>query len=184
MNQNRESSGLEATRRRWLYGAAAGLAAVAGAGVAWWHWRPNLEGGALPADFWSGRFDTPAGAPLALLGLQGRPLVLNFWATWCPPCIEEMPLLASFYTQNSANGWQVLGIAVDKLAPVQAFLQQKPVPYPVALSGMSGLDLSRSLGNDAGGLPFTVLIGARGQILDRKIGKLHPEDLVRWSKLA
>ena len=157
---------------------------MAGAGAAWWRWRPDAAGVVLPADFWAGQFDTPTGRTLALQALKGRPLVLNFWATWCPPCIEEMPLIASFYTQNSSNGWQVLGIAVDKLAPVQAFLRQTPVPYPVALAGMSGLELSRNLGNEVGGLPFTVLIGARGQIVERKIGKLHPGDLARWQKLG
>jgi thiol-disulfide isomerase/thioredoxin len=172
------------SRRGLLFGAAAGAAALAGAGVAWWRLRPAEGGEALPADFWAARFDTPAASPLALQSLRGRPLVLNFWATWCPPCIEEMPLLSSFFNQNSATGWQVLGLAVDKLAPVQAFLQRQPVPYAVALAGMTGLDLSQNLGNQAGGLPFTVLIGADGRIRDRKLGKLHADDLERWRKLA
>ena len=182
-----EDGGLKVSglsRRGLLYGAAAGLAAMAGAGAAWWHYRPAGGGDALPADFWGSHFDTPTGTNLGLESLRGHPLILNFWATWCPPCIEEMPMLSSFFQQNSSNGWQVLGIAVDKLAQVQAFLAHNPVSYPVALAGMTGLDLSQNLGNTAGGLPFTVLVGADGQIRGRKLGKLHGDDLAQWLKLG
>jgi thiol-disulfide isomerase/thioredoxin len=184
MTEERDLKAAGRSRRGLLYGAAGGLAALAGAGFAWWRFTPREEGDALPVDFWATRLETPVASKLTLESLRGHPLVLNFWATWCPPCIEEMPLLSSFFAQNSAKGWQVLGIAVDKLAPVQAFLQQTPVPYPVALAGMTGLDLSRNLGNTAGGLPFTVLIGADGRILSRKLGKLRPDDLERWHKLG
>ncbi len=77
----------------------------------------------------------------------------------------------------------MLGIAVDKLAPVQAFLARQPLAFPVALAGMDGLTLSRNLGNQAGGLPFTVLLGAEGTLLNRKIGKLTKQDLALWRGL-
>lgn len=179
------TQGVPATprRRRALFGAAAAVAGLAGAGLAWWRYTPApLEGAALP-ELWALEFDTPAGPRLALQQLRGRPLLINFWATWCPPCIEELPLLDAFQRENIRNGWQVLGLAVDKLAPVQAFLARQPLSFPVALAGLEGLDLSKKLGNQVGGLPFTVLIGADGEILNRKIGKLSEEDLRVWRQL-
>lgn len=171
------------TRRRALYATAAAVAGLAGAGLAWWRYSPApVDEGAL-LGVWQLEFDTPAGARLALQSLRGRPLLINFWATWCPPCIEELPLLNSFYRENAAKGWQVLGIAVDKLETVQTFLTRQPLAFPVALAGMEGLALSKTLGNQAGGLPFTVLIGADGRVLNRKIGKLSERDLALWLAL-
>lgn len=170
-------------RRRTFFAAAAAVAGLAGAGLAWWRYTPSPVDPALETQLWGLAFDTPKGDRLALQSLRGRPLLINFWATWCPPCVEELPLLDAFYRENSANGWQVIGIAVDKLAPVQAFLGRQPLAFPVALAGMEGLALSKSLGNQVGGLPFTVLIGADGTILNRKIGKLSEQDLVLWRGL-
>ncbi|MEY4268704.1 MAG: hypothetical protein RIS90_3239, partial [Pseudomonadota bacterium] len=127
---------------------------------------------------------TPQGSPLALVTLRGRPLLVNFWATWCPPCIEELPLLSSFFQQNRAKGWQVLGIAVDQPDAVNRFLARSPVSFAVAMAGMAGLELSKSLGNLSGGLPFTVVLTADGEVAHRKIGRVTEADLSAWSGLS
>lgn len=167
-------------RRRWLY-AGAGLAAASAAGLAWWRFAPTA-GGERPEELlWAQTFSALDGAPLAMASLRGRPLLLNFWATWCPPCVEELPLLNRFYAERRAQGWQVLGLAVDQAAAVQKFVQRLPLDFPVALAGPGGAQLGRSLGNLQGGLPFTVVLGADGRIAHRKIGQVKPEDLQRWA---
>lgn len=174
------TSGADAARRRWLFAAVAGTAAAAGVGLWWWQARPGDGAGAPPQPFWDMAFATPHGDTMAMRTFAGKPLLLNFWATWCPPCIEEMPLLDRFYTENNANGWQVLGMAVDQASAVSRFLTQTPVRFPITLAGMSGVELSRSLGNQGGGLPFTVVFDGAGRIAQRKMGRVTPQDLLAW----
>lgn len=183
-----ESSLHQALRvpRRAVLGLAA-LAAAAGSGVAWWRGRgvaPQAGASApLGEAFWSLQWETPQGNPLPMRSFVGHPVLLNFWATWCPPCVEELPLINEFYRQNKVNGWQVLGLAVDKTAPVQSFLQKMPLDFPVVMAGLSGADLARSLGNLAGGLPFSVVLGSEGGVLHRKLGRLTASELAEWSGL-
>ncbi len=162
------------SRRRWLIGGLAGAAALAGSGLAWHNYKMSTT---AESELWQLSFARLDGSRFGMASLRGKPVLLNFWATWCPPCIEELPLLSSFYRENASKGWQVLGLAVDQLAPVQQFLARTPVTFPVAIAGMSGIELSRSLGNLAGGLPFTVVFGSDGGVVQRKIGKMTANDL-------
>jgi thiol-disulfide isomerase/thioredoxin len=171
-------------RRRWLLGAVAGVAALGGAGLAWRNHVPPTQPNRVEPGFWQLEFATPQGEKLAMERLRGKPLLLNFWATWCPPCIEELPLISTFYRQNSLKGWQVLGLAVDQVEPVKHFLIQTPVAFPVAIAGMSGIELSRSLGNLAGALPFTVVLGPDARVAHRKMGRITPDDLRLWAEFT
>jgi len=174
-----------AANRRWLLGATAASAAVLGAGFAWWQ-LPSPHGPAAtpPVDgFWSMQWDMPQGGRVAMEAFRGRPLLVNFWATWCAPCVEELPLINDFYRQNKVNGWQVLALAVDRLASVQSFLQKMPLDFPVGMAGASGTELGRGLGNLAGGLPFSVVVSADGMVVQRKLGRLTPDDLAAWLRL-
>ena len=133
----------------------------------------------MPA-VWEQSFSTPGGQPLAMAQFRGRPLILNFWATWCPPCVEELPLLNRFHAEHQAKGWQVVGLAIDQPSNVQKFLARMPLDFPVGLAGMGGTELGRALGNLQGGLPFTVLFDANGRVLQRKMGQLSADDLAQW----
>jgi peroxiredoxin len=90
--------------------------------------------------------------------------------------------LSAFYVENKAKGWEVLGLAVDQPSQVQRFLRQTPLPFPVALAGLEGTALAKSLGDDAGSLPFSVLIGSDGRVLQRKMGQLTWDDLSQWAR--
>lgn len=164
-------------RRQVLAGLAVGSAALAGgAWLAWRHARP-----AEPAPgFWSLAFDTPAGTRLDLADWRGVPLILNFWATWCPPCVREMPMLAAAHAGLAARGIALVGIAVDGAMPVREFLVRQPAPYPIALAGFDGMALASRLGNERGGLPFTVAIGRDGRVAQRRLGEIHAPELQAW----
>lgn len=164
-------------RQGLLVAGVAGMAVAAGVG---WH---SLRTPAPPAGPpWDQRFPTPDGAVLDMASLHGRPLVLNFWATWCPPCVKELPELDRFHRQWSPRGWQVVGLAVDGARAVREFLRQQPLSFPIGLAGLEGTTLSRNLGNAQGALPFTVVFDGRGRLIHRKLGATDFEELSAWAR--
>lgn len=170
-------------RRRLLMAGGAVVAALAGVGAWTWRSRATAPAGApTPADPWSLAFDTPDGGRLALATLRGQPLVINFWATWCPPCIREMPALDRFHRDFQARGWQVLGIAADPPSAVREFLARTPVGFPIVVAGFGGVELSRQLGNLSGGLPFTVIFDRDGAVRHRHMGETRYEQLAAWAE--
>ena len=184
MNPETPLSSFTPTSRRGLMAGVAAVAAVAGAGLAWWRLRPHEAAPGAEAVLWQQHFETPTGTPLDLTALRGKPLLLNFWATWCPPCVEELPMLNAFYKEQRARGWNVLGLAIDQPSSVRKFLERLPLDFPIGLAGLGGTELGRNLGNLNGGLPFTVVFGADGRILARKMGKVDAADLQRWLALG
>ena len=170
--------------RRWaLYAGVAAAAAVGGAGLAWWRLQPHAVQAGAEQALWAQAFDTPEGARLAMGAFAGKPLLLNFWATWCPPCVDELPMLNTFHRENKANGWQVVGLAIDQPSSVRKFLARLPLDFPVGMAGLGGSELGRSLGNLTGGLPFTVVFSGEGRVLHRKMGQVTQEDLQKWAAM-
>ena len=159
-----------------IFGVGAGLAGI---GTSLWRDR---ESRAATEAVWQLRFPRLGGGDLALASLRGKPLLLNFWATWCVPCVLEMPLLARFAEQHP--DWQVIGLAVDREEAVARFVAEKRIAFPVALASLQGLELSRSLGNTAGGLPFSVGFDASGRPKRHRLGALDEEELGRWADSA
>lgn len=110
---------------------------------------------------------------------KGKPLIVNFWATWCTPCVEEMPELSALQSEIASRNVQILGIGIDSAANIAEFSTKYNISYPLYVGGMSGTELSRQLGNPAGGLPFTVLIGRDGEVKKTYLGRLKMDVLRR-----
>lgn len=154
--------------------------AVAGFGVHQWlggdHSAGAPAGGDPPdrlPEFTLGDAD---GEPRALGEFLGRPVVLNFWATWCPPCVREMPLLADLHAR-SGDELQVLGVAVDRLDPVREFIDDLGIDYPVLVGEQDAMDVAALFGDAFLGLPFTVFADADGRIVGIHLGEIHDDEL-------
>lgn len=183
------------TKATFAIAAAAviAVAAVVGTGARQWFKGPtdhtaspqqdmSTPAAAAPAsDAVAQLLGTPlqdvAGKPQTLAPYKGRILVVNFWASWCGPCVAEMPELVRLHDTYARKGIQFIGIGVDSQQNVQAFLKKIPVDYPILVSGFGGADLARSLGNSAGALPFTVVIDANGVVRSTKLGQVVPAEL-------
>ena len=124
----------------------------------------------------------PDGNPVQIpTRFAGRPLLVNVWASWCGPCIKEMPELQRFATQQGANGVQVVGIALDRADAVAAFLQRVPVSYPILLDEPGPADAGVRLGNPRGVLPYSALISADGRLLKQRIGPFDADEIDAWT---
>ena len=108
------------------------------------------------------------GRPQALEQWRGKILVVNFWATWCAPCREEIPAFMKVQDKWSSRGLQVVGIAIDDADKVRPYIAELKINYPILVGGLDGIELTRQAGNRLGGLPFTV-------VLDRKGGAVHSQ---------
>ncbi len=116
----------------------------------------------------------------SLAEYRGRRLLINFWASWCGPCLQEMPALDEARHKFADDGVIVLGIAMDQPDHVRAFLAKQPVSYPILLGSLEAPSTSLQLGDEAEILPFSVLIGADGRIIATHAGILSPQLLTQW----
>jgi thiol-disulfide isomerase/thioredoxin len=126
---------------------------------------------------------TPDGKPQAIAQYRGKPLVVNFWARWCPPCRAEIPELAAFQKEHRGR-IEVLGIGLeDDGAAVSAFMKQHKMDYTVLLTHAQGMPLMQALGNKRGGLPYTLFIDRNGRVVGQKLGLLRQNDLKNAANL-
>ncbi|MBR8455607.1 TlpA family protein disulfide reductase [Burkholderia dolosa] len=172
--------------KRMLALAVVAAAAVAG-GIAAGHWfrgsHDDATAVAAPArrspveQLWAASLTGVDGKPVTLASFKGQKVVVNFWASWCGPCAEEMPELVALSHQYKQKGIRFVGIGVDSEQNVKTFLQKVKVDYPVFISGYAGADLARNFGNTAGALPFTVVIDETGKVRETKLGQIQPAEL-------
>jgi thiol-disulfide isomerase/thioredoxin len=130
------------------------------------------------------RLPDPHGRMTALAKWHGKILLLNFWATWCQPCRQEMPMLASFQREHAQDGLQVVGIAMDQPQSAAAFLERVPVGYPILIGIDADPVPTTVFGDTAGMLPYSVLVGRDGRILATKLGPLDTRFLDDWLQRA
>ena len=117
------------------------------------------------------------GNPVSLARFRGKPLVVNFWATWCGPCREEMPGFVRLQQADGGKNVQFVGIGVDDAVKLRQFASSIGLNYPSLVGGYGALELSRTLGNTAMALPFTLVLDRDGKIVRTQLGPLPPEQL-------
>ena len=165
---------------RFLGWGAIAVAAIAAAGLGFYF-------GQRPFDTATGNKDAtallaislpdPAGKEESLGQWKGKVLVVNFWATWCAPCREEMPAFVRAQTEHGPKGLQFVGIAVDQPDKVREFADEIGLNYPTLVGGFGAMELSKTLGNSLMALPFTVVLDRKGAIAHTQLGILKPDKL-------
>lgn len=117
------------------------------------------------------------GQPQALAQWKGKVVLVNFWATWCAPCREEIPLLIEKQAALGARGLQVVGIAVDQVDKVRAYAQEMGINYPLLIGELEAMELGRAVGNELGGLPYTLVVDRDGRIARTELGILNADKI-------
>jgi thiol-disulfide isomerase/thioredoxin len=160
-------------QKKLLFGIPLALAALAaGVWLAQTRYAPQTPATAAIGALWQLSFPNAQGQPQALSQWRGQVVVLNFWASWCAPCREEMPDFDELRTQYQPNGVEFVGIAIDNSANVSTFLQQHPVNYPILIGEGAAHGLARQLGNPSGSLPYTIVLDRDGSIVMTHLGRL------------
>jgi thiol-disulfide isomerase/thioredoxin len=159
-------------RRIFLMAAVGALALGVGIGVAVWDRSPPDAAALLALSL----PDTD-GTPQSLRQWRGKVLVVNFWATWCGPCREEMPEFVRAQRDFGPKGLQFVGIAVDQRDKVVQFAKELGLNYPALIGGYDAMDLSKPLGNRLAALPFTVILDREGRVAHTQLGPLRPAQL-------
>ena len=167
---------------RLLYAAIAVVAVATGGGL-WLATRApsanprGVPSGVAPSALFAASFSDTQGRTHSLGEFQGRILVVNFWATWCGPCREEMPAFARLHERWKGRGVQFVGLADDDPMKVERFARELAIPYPLWIGGEAARNLSQRLGNRLGVLPHTVILDASGAPLVAKVGPYTEAEL-------
>ena len=168
--------------REWaLIGLVAIAAALGGYAFNAWRTAPDGAAGATPeaqAALMSARFPDLNQTPQPLDQWRGKVVVINFWATWCAPCREEIPLFVRLQEAHRDRGLQFVGIAIDQPAAVRPFPDELRMNFPVLIAGIDAIDMTRKLGNRAGVLPYTVVIDRQGRVVALQVGAVKEGKLV------
>ena len=165
-------------RRAWIGGAVVGAVALA---AGFWFGRDALVDKAVvgqPASALMGvSLPDPSGKEQPLAQWTGKVLVVNFWATWCAPCREEMPMFMKVQESLGPRGVQFVGIAVDNADKVRQYADELKLNYPTLIGGFGAMELSKTLGNTVMALPFTVILDRSGRVAHTQLGPLKEDQL-------
>jgi len=130
------------------------------------------------------RLPDTSGKDQSLVQWRDKVLIVNFWATWCEPCREEVPALLRVQTKYASNGVQVVGISLDSVDKVRQFAIEYRIGYPLVIGSMEVIDLTRRLGNKAAGLPYTVVLDRSGRVVKTHLGGISETELESAIELA
>jgi peroxiredoxin len=169
--------------RTLTLGLAAALLLALGAGAAVWRYEQTREQQASRAAaeaLFAVDFDDADGRDQPMSQWKGKLLVVNFWATWCVPCVEEMPDLQRIQDEFAARNVAVVGVGIDDADKIRRFRTEHALRLPLLAAGFDALGLVRGLGDLDGVLPYTVLISTDGRVLRRHMGQVKPDQLRAW----
>jgi thiol-disulfide isomerase/thioredoxin len=167
------------TRRAALFAVVAAAALAAGLMVHTWNRMGPAEPAAPAVDLMQAALPDLAGQSQPLSQWKGKVLVVNFWATWCAPCREEIPALVRAQQKLGPKGLQIVGIAIDQAERVKPYAAKMQINYPVLVGELEAMDLVQQAGNSRGGLPFTVILDRSGTAVGSHLGVLDQEQLER-----
>ena len=172
-------------RRQWISIAGISLVALlAGVLTSQWIYKTGLASDPAIKAFFANPWQTADGKPVDTTQWQGKVLVVNFWASWCPPCVEEMPTLDKLQAEFKSQNVLFVGIGIDSPSNIRQFLEMTPVSYPIVIGGLEGSNLSKQMGNSQGALPYTIIINSQGKSTSSKLGKISEEELRKSIKSA
>jgi len=165
---------------RWAIVAAAVAAVAVGAASYRWHVASRADQADAASElFFAQRLRDGTNDERAMAALRGKPVVINFWATWCGPCVEEIPMFSKVHGEAS-DRVAFVGLGIDSPGNVIGFNERFKPSYPLLMAGASGTDLARAFGDEQGALPFTVLLGADGRVRATRLGRLDERTLRAW----
>jgi thiol-disulfide isomerase/thioredoxin len=167
-------------RRRWLLAGVGAAAMASGLGWAWLRLQPQPVASAAVTALFEQTFNDAQGRPQALEQWRGQWLVVNFWATWCAPCVEEMPVLQKVAREYRDKGVAVIGLGIDTAVAIRRFQDELRLELPLLVAGATGSELARQLGNPSGALPYTVLVSPAGAVAQARLGLLSEALLRSW----
>ena len=166
-------------RQNWLVAGVAALALTTGLGVATWLRQPGPAQPGAAETLLTTPLPDLQNRPQILAQHQGKILIVNFWATWCPPCREEIPVFIDAQAKFGTKGLQFVGVALDDARQVGEFAREFGINYPVLIGGISESEALRKLGNPGGGLPYTLIYDRDGKLREKIIGGLDQARLER-----
>ena len=165
-------------RRQWIMISGISLLALlAGIFSSQWISKTGLASDPSIKAFFANSWQTPDGKTANSENWHEKVLVVNFWASWCPPCVEEMPTLDKIAQEYSAKNVLIVGIGIDSPSNIREFLQKTPVSYSIVIGGLEGSNLAKQMGNTQGALPYTVVISPNGKSTFTKLGKISEDEL-------
>ena len=165
-------------RRQWIMiSGISVLALLAGVFSSQWISQTGLASDPSIKAFFANSWQTPDGKSVNSENWRQKVLIVNFWASWCPPCVEEMPALDKIAQEYASKNVLIVGIGIDSPSNIRQFLEMTPVSYPIVIGGLEGSNLSKQMGNTQGALPYTVIINQKGKAIYTKLGKISEEEL-------